>query len=210
MRDSARDQRIYDHLAKLFPSPDCALNHDSVFQLLIATILSAQCTDERVNIVTKDLFATYPDAASMSQASIPSLEKLVKSTGFFRSKAKSLKSTSVDIMEKHQGDVPKTMKALTAFRGVGRKTANVVLGNAYGINEGIVVDTHVGRLSRRFAWTTEKDAVKVEKDLMAWMPQADWTVISHRLIMHGRGTCKSQNPKCNTCVLNYVCPSVML
>lgn len=210
MRSKERDQDIYRHLAKLFPSPECALDHDSPFQLLIATILSAQCTDERVNLVTKGLFARYPDAQSMSEASIASLETLVKSTGFFRSKAKSLKATSTDIIEKHQGRVPKTMEALTALRGVGRKTANVVLGNIFGINAGIVVDTHVGRLSRRFRWTDQKDAVKVEKDLMSWVPQKDWTVISHRLIMHGRATCKSQRPKCEACSMQHLCPSVML
>lgn len=194
-------------LAKLFPDPNCALVHDDPFQLLVATILSAQCTDERVNKVTPSLFQKYPDAASMSKAPLSSIEKLIQSTGFFRSKAKSLKSSSEDIVTKHGGKVPASMDELIKLRGVGRKTANVVLGNAFGKNVGVVVDTHVGRLSRRFGFTKEKDPVKVEKDLMKLVSQKDWTVISHRMIMHGRATCKARKPLCGACELHTLCPS---
>lgn len=207
MKKAERNEKILKGLAKLFPNPDCALIHDNPYQLLIATILSAQCTDERVNRVTPPLFKMYPTPKKMGKAPLSSIEKLIQSTGFFRSKAKSLKSTSQDIVEYHNGQVPETMEELIKLKGVGRKTANVVLGNAFGKNIGVVVDTHVGRLSRRFGLTKQKDPVKVEKDLMKIVPQKDWTVISHRMIMHGRATCKSQRPKCGECKLNHLCPS---
>lgn len=199
---------ILKELAKLFPNPNCALDHQTPFQLLIATILSAQCTDVRVNKVTPNLFAKYPTPQKMAKANLEDIEKLIQSTGFFRSKAKSLQSSSRDIVEKFDGLVPQTMDGLTSLRGVGRKTANVVLGNSFGINVGIVVDTHVGRISRRLGFTPHKDPVKVEQDLMKVVPQKDWTVLSHRMIMHGRATCKSQRPLCEVCKLAPLCPFV--
>ncbi|MCB1198166.1 MAG: endonuclease III [Deltaproteobacteria bacterium] len=210
MKKSERNQQILQGLAKLFPNPDCALIHDGPFQLLIATILSAQCTDERVNMVTPPLFAKYPTPEKMAHASLQSLETLVKSTGFYRAKAKSLQSTAQDIVSRHHGQVPNTMHDLIQLRGVGRKTANVVLGNAFGKNVGVVVDTHVGRLSRKFGFTKHKDPIKVEKDLMKLVPQEDWTVISHRMIMHGRTTCKARKPLCGVCKLHHLCPSALV
>ncbi len=210
MKKSERHNAILKKLAQLFPDPDCALDHDTPYQLLMATILSAQCTDVRVNKVTPALFEAYPTAEKAANADVSDVEALVRSTGFYRSKAKSIVSSSQDIVEKHNGALPQTMKELTALRGVGRKTANVVLGNAFGINVGVVVDTHVGRLSRRLGLTKHKDAVRIEKDLMKIVPQEDWTVFSHRMIMHGRQTCKSQNPKCDQCALSTLCPSAFL
>lgn len=205
---SARRQHILDGLNKLFPNPKCELDHNNPYELLMATILSAQCTDVRVNKVTPDLFAACPNAFEMAQAPLAKIEKLIQSTGFFRSKAKSLQSSSVDIVEKHGAKVPETMEELTKLRGVGRKTANVILGTAFGKNIGVVVDTHVGRLSRRFGFTKQKDPVKVEKDLMKIVPQEDWTKISHQMILHGRATCKARKPLCDACKLAAICPRI--
>ena len=194
-------------LRRAYPDANCALEHRTPFQLLVATILSAQCTDVRVNIVTKELFARYPDAESLAAAPRPTLERLVHSTGFFRNKAKNLKGTARQLVAEHGGRVPDTMEALLALPGVARKTANVVLGNAYGKNEGVVVDTHVGRLSRRLGLTTHDDPVKVERDLMALVPRADWTWVAHALILHGRAICGARGPRCGECPLAPDCPS---
>ena len=194
-------------LKKEYPDAHCELDFKSPFQLLVATILSAQCTDKRVNMVTPRLFATYPTPKKMAEARPEELEEIIKSTGFFRAKAKSLQGMSSGLLEQHGGKVPDTMDDLVALRGVGRKTANVVLGNAFGKDEGIVVDTHVGRLSVRLALTNETDPVRVEKKLMALVPRRDWTIFSHLLIFHGRRVCVARLPKCGECVLNDVCPS---
>ncbi len=194
----------------LYPDANCALEHHNPFELLTSTILSAQCTDARVNMVTPALFKKYPTPEKMSKAPMEKLEELVRTTGFFRSKAKSLHEMSKSLVEKFGGKVPNTMEDLIQLRGVGRKTANVVLGNAFGKNIGVVVDTHVGRLSRRFYFTKQMDPVKVEQDLMKIVPQEHWTAISHEMILHGRAICKAQNPKCHACPLADVCPSFPL
>ena len=198
---------ILKRLKVEYPDAHCELDFKSPLQLLIATILSAQCTDKRVNMVTPELFRTYPDAESLSAAKTEELEELIKSTGFFRNKTKSLLGMSAAVAEKHGGNVPSTMDELVHLPGVGRKTANVVLGNAFGINEGVVVDTHVGRLSVRLGLTDETDPVKVEQVLMALFPRDDWALLSHLLIFHGRRVCIARTPKCGECVLNDICPS---
>jgi endonuclease-3 len=201
-----RAARIIAELGKLYPAAHCALNHANAFELLIATILSAQCTDVRVNIVTPELFKKFPTPEKMAAAEPRQLEKIIQSTGFFRSKAKSILATSQDIVTKHAGKVPQTMEELTALRGVGRKTANVVLGNAFEQNIGIVVDTHVSRLSQRLALTKETDPVKIEQDLMKLVPQDHWTLFSHEFIFHGRQICHARKPKCEQCPLLKDCP----
>jgi endonuclease-3 len=198
---------ILVRLKKEYPDAHCELDFNSPLQLLAATILSAQCTDKRVNMVTPQLFETYPDAESMSSAKVEDLEEIIKSTGFFRNKTKSLLGMSAAVAERHAGAVPPTMEELVKLPGVGRKTANVVLGNAFGINEGVVVDTHVGRLSVRLGLTDETDPVKVEQVLMALFPRNDWALLSHLLIFHGRRVCIARAPKCGECVLNDICPS---
>ena len=198
---------ILSRLKKEYPDAHCELDFETPLQLLIATILSAQCTDKRVNMVTPELFRTYPDAESLSAAEQEKIEELIRSTGFFRNKTKSLLGMSAAVAERHGGSVPSTMEELVELPGVGRKTANVVLGNAFGINVGVVVDTHVGRLSVRLGLTNETDPVKVEQALMPLFPQEDWTLISHLLIFHGRRICIARAPKCAACVLNDVCPS---
>ncbi len=203
----ARARRIVRGLHRLYPDADCALHHRSAFELLVATILSAQCTDERVNQVTPVLFRRYPAAAALAAAKLPELEDLIRPTGFFRNKAKSLKGLGQALLSDHGGEVPAEMSALVALPGIGRKTANVVLGNAFGIDEGIVVDTHVGRLSRRLALTGEKDPVKVERDLMRLVPRSRWTLWAHLLIDHGRKVCKARRPDCAGCVVAALCPS---
>lgn len=194
-------------LSRTYPDVHCELDHRGPFQLLIATILSAQCTDARVNMVTPALFKKYPDARCMAASPQEDIEDLVRSTGFFRSKAKNIRAASQIIMEKHGGDVPRDMEALTHLPGVGRKTANVVLGNAYGIEEGIVVDTHVARLSKRLGLTRHTDPVKIENDLMKVVPREAWTLWSHLLIWHGRRRCYARKPDCASCELATVCPS---
>jgi endonuclease-3 len=200
--------RVYKQLEKLYPDAHCALDHGSPFQLLVATILSAQCTDVRVNIVTPALFKAYPTPRKMAQAKITHLEQLVKTTGFFRNKAKNIQGAALAIEQDHGGEVPDTMEELLKLPGVARKTANVVLGNAFDKNIGVVVDTHVGRLSVRLGWTSETDPKKVERDLMALFPQKNWTMLSHLLIHHGRGPCKARNPKCDECALLKSCPQI--
>ena len=202
-----RTLRIIAVLKKNYPDAHCALTHSNAYQLLVATILSAQCTDVRVNMVTPALFKKYPSAKELAAASTPELEKMIQSTGFFRSKAKSLKESATDIVALHGGEVPGTMEELTKLRGVGRKTANVVLGNAFGQNVGIVVDTHVSRLSARLGLTAQTDPVKIEQDLVKLVPQDDWTLFSHLLIFHGRQICIARKPRCEQCPLLAVCPT---
>jgi endonuclease-3 len=197
---------VLKRLRREFPDAKCALDHETPHQLLAATILSAQCTDARVNLVTRDLFRKYPDVGAFAHASRAELERDVKSTGFFRMKARSLVEMSQDIVAKHGGEVPRTMEELTALRGVGRKTANVVLGNAFGI-PGVVVDTHVKRLSARLGFTRETDPEKIEADLGDLWPRRWWTLGSHLLILHGRRTCKARKPDCPGCVVRDLCPS---
>ncbi|WP_442481502.1 endonuclease III [Aeoliella sp. SH292] len=200
--------RVIRRLEADYPDAECALVHGTAFQLLIATILSAQCTDERVNIVTKDLFAQYPTAADIAAAPIAKLEKIVQSTGFFRAKAKNIKACSQGLVDHHGGEVPQDLDALVVLPGVGRKTANVVLGTAFGIPTGVVVDTHVGRLTRRLGLTSETDAVKVERDLMQIVPKKQWIDFSHRLIHHGRAICNARKPKCDACSMRKFCPQI--
>ena len=205
-----RRQRTEEILARLeseYPDSRCALGHQNALELLVATILSAQCTDKRVNAVTPALFARYPAAADYAAAPLEDLEQTVRTTGFFRNKARSLKGLGQALIADHDGEVPADMDALVALPGVGRKTANVVLGNAFGIDEGIVVDTHVGRLSRLLALTEEKDPVRVERDLTTLVPRSVWTLWAHLLIDHGRAVCKARRPDCGRCVLANLCPS---
>lgn len=197
---------ILKRLKKEFPDAKCALEHETPLQLLVATILSAQCTDKRVNLVTPALFAKYPDAAAFAAADQAELEKDIQSTGFFRNKTRSILGMSREVLTKHRGEVPRTMEELTALPGVGRKTANVVLGNAFGI-PGLVVDTHVTRLSNLLGLTRHKDAVKIEFELMELFPRTWWTLSSHLLILHGRRTCVARRPRCSECVLRDLCPS---
>lgn len=202
-----RAGRIVRKLTKEFPAPQCALDHDTPFQLLVATILSAQCTDERVNLTTPALFEAYPDAFAMAKASPAHLEELIRSTGFFRNKAKNILGASVALVEDHDGVVPRTMDELLALPGVARKTANVVLGVAFGIAVGVVVDTHVSRISNLLELTSEKDPKKIERDLMAILPEKHWIDFSHRLILHGRKTCIARRPRCAECPIAKDCPS---
>ena len=201
-----RVKKILPVLKKTYPQAKCSLDHANPLELLVATILSAQCTDERVNIVTKSLFKKYRDARAYAAASQEELEKDIQSTGFFRNKAKSIRAMAAALIEKHGGEVPRTMDELTALAGVGRKTANVVLGNAFGMNVGVTVDTHVTRLSQRLGLTKHTDAVKIEQDLIPIVPQADWTLWSHLLIYHGRAICQARKPKCGECGLREWCP----
>jgi endonuclease III len=201
----ARAHAIAEVLQKNYPAAECALTHSNALELLIATILSAQCTDARVNLVTPALFKRYKSAREFADSDPAELEKLIQSTGFFRSKAKSIREACRDIADKHNGEVPNTLEALVELRGVGRKTANVVLGNIFGV-PGMVVDTHVGRLSRRFNFTKNTDPVKVEQDLMKLFPPERWTLLSHELILHGRKYCKAPTPKCDGCPLIPLCP----
>jgi endonuclease-3 len=194
-------------LKALYPDAACALHHRNAFELLVATILSAQCTDVRVNMVTPELFKRYPNPAAMAAAVPSDLEKLIRTTGFFRSKTRSLLESAADIFTKHGGRVPGTMEELVALRGVGRKTANVVLGNAFGQNVGVVVDTHVARLSLRLGLTRHKDPAKVEDDLMKLVPRGQWTLFSHWLIFHGRQVCQARKPRCQECRLLALCPT---
>ncbi|HSJ23053.1 MAG TPA: endonuclease III [Longimicrobiales bacterium] len=207
---AARRERTAEIIRRLhteYPDARCSLDHRNAYELLAATILSAQCTDERVNMVTPALFKAYPAPADLAAAPQESVEELIRSTGFFRSKAKSLVGMATAVEEQHGGEVPRDMEALTALPGVGRKTANVVLGNAFGIDEGVVVDTHVKRLSGRLGLTRHTDPVKVEPDLMKLAPREEWTDLSHLFIYHGRAVCKAPTPRCEACVLADICPS---
>jgi endonuclease-3 len=195
-------------LRREYPDADCALDYETPLQLLIATILSAQCTDERVNLVTKELFRRYPTAGHLARVPIKTLEKAVQSTGFFRNKAKNIKACCAALVAKYEGDVPQDLDALVELPGVGRKTANVVLGTAYGLATGVVVDTHVSRISRRLGLTTEKDPVKIEQDLMKQLTKKEWVAFSHRVIHHGRRVCKARKPDCDNCSLSDLCPRI--
>lgn len=204
---AAHALEILRRLKREYPDAHCELDFDTPLQLLIATILSAQCTDKRVNMVTPELFRIFPAARDLAAAEPDRLEEMIRSTGFFRNKTKSLLGMSAAVVELHDGEVPRTMAELVLLPGVGRKTANVVLGNAFGTNEGVVVDTHVGRLAVRLGLTNETDPVKVEQILMRLIPREDWTLVSHLLIFHGRRVCIARAPKCGECVLNDICPS---
>ena len=201
-----RTRLIISKLKKTYPSAHCELHHSNPLQLLIATILSAQCTDERVNKVTPALFARCQTARDFAEIPLAELEGLVRTTGFFRAKAKSIRGCAAALLQDHRGEVPRTMEDLHKLPGVGRKTANVVLGNAFNLAEGIVVDTHVGRLSRRMGLTRQTDPVKVEKALVKIVPKEDWTLFSHLLIWHGRRRCSARKPDCAQCELSALCP----
>ncbi len=205
---SAKKQRaleIFDRLTELYPDAYCSLDHGSTVQLLVATILSAQCTDERVNKVTPALFARFPDAAAMAGADLSELEELVRSTGFYRNKAKNIQGACRMIMEKFGGEVPQRMEELMLLPGVARKTANVVMSNAFGINMGVTVDTHVKRLTYRFGLTRYTDPIRVERDLMKLLPQPEWENYSIRTIFHGRNICDARKPLCDQCTLIDLC-----
>ena len=203
-----RADALAGELPRIYPTAHCELDFSNPLELLVATILSAQCTDVRVNMVTPALFMRCLTAADYASIPQEELEEIIRSTGFYRNKAKSIRGMGEALVERHGGTVPQTMKELSALPGAGRKTANVVLGNAFGINEGVVVDTHVGRLSLRLGLTSFKDPVKVERDLMKLFPEKEWTNLSHWLIWHGRRRCKARNPDCKECELRKMCPSV--
>jgi endonuclease-3 len=203
----ARVRTIIRRLRREFPDAKCALDHTNPLELLVATILSAQCTDVRVNLVTPALFAKYRSAADYAAADPHVFEKEIQSTGFFRNKTKSIMGMAQALLERHGGSVPDTMEELVALPGVGRKTANVVLGNAFDKNEGVVVDTHVQRLSGLLKLTREETPEKIERDLMSLVPRKDWTIFSHLLILHGRRTCIARRPRCEVCTINRWCPS---
>lgn len=202
----ARTGEILDRLEKLYPDADCELDYRNAYELLIATILSAQCTDKRVNSVTPSLFARYPTAKDLAVASLLEVEEIIRSTGFFRSKAKSVTSCAQSLVDQHGGEVPRDFDAAVKLKGVGRKTANVVLGHVYGIAEGIAVDTHVLRLSARLALTKADDPIHVEQDLMKIVPQKRWIKTTDLLIFHGRRICDARRPRCGECGIFDVCP----
>jgi endonuclease-3 len=207
MTRGERAAEILRLLRRAYPDAHCELVHRNPFELLVATILSAQCTDVRVNMVTPALFEKYPDAQAMAGGRQEDLEELIRSTGFYRNKAKNIRAASASLTEKHGGKVPRDLESLTVLPGVGRKTANVVLGNAYGIESGVVVDTHVGRLSQRLGLTKHRDPVKIEQDLIRLVPRDAWTLWSHLLIWHGRRRCFARKPDCDHCELSALCPS---
>ncbi len=207
MEGKAPAEETIARLKSEYPGAKTALDWKNPLELLVATILSAQTTDVRVNAVTPTLFAKYPAAADYAAADPAELEEDIRPTGFFRNKAKSLRGMARALVDDHGGEVPRTMEDLVALPGVGRKTANVVLGNAFSIDEGVVVDTHVRRLSNRLGFTTHNDPEKIERDLMQTVPKRDWTVFSHLLILHGRSVCKARKPACEDCVVNDLCPS---
>jgi endonuclease-3 len=195
-------------LKELYPDPRCALVHENAYQLIVATILSAQCTDARVNLVTPTLFAHYPDAQALSQAKQEDVETIIRSTGFFRAKSRNLIGMGRAVVERHHGEIPAELDALTELPGVGRKTAHVVMGNAFGIASGVVVDTHVKRLAMRMGLTTKTDPGVIEHELAALTPRKEWINLSHRLIEHGRAVCRAVNPACSICELRTICPRV--
>jgi endonuclease-3 len=207
MKKNDKAMKILHRLNLEYPDAHCELNHKNAFELLIATILSAQCTDVRVNMVTPHLFKKFPNPEKLSKASQADVEEIIKSTGFFKSKAQNIILTSKILVEKYNSTIPQTMDELTSLAGVGRKTANVVLGNAFNINYGIVVDTHVKRITKLLGLTKNTDPEKVEQDLMKLIPQESWTLISHLFIFLGRRTCKARNPDCPKCILSDLCPS---
>ena len=206
----ARAPQILARLQAAYPDARCALDHRNAFELLCATILSAQCTDARVNLVTPTLFAAYPTPETLAMARPADVEAIIKSTGFFRNKTRSLIGMAQALVAEHGGQVPRTMEQLQVLPGVGRKTANVILGNAYGINEGITVDTHVARLSRLLGLTRESDPAKIERDLIPLFPRDAWGLLSHLLIFHGRQVCIARRPRCGECVLSDLCPSSLV
>ena len=205
-----RTEQIIKQLKHAHPDAHCALNHSNAFELLVATILSAQCTDERVNLVTADLFRKYRKAEDFIRAEPAELEQDIRSTGFYRNKAKAIQGACRLIVERHSGRVPSTLDELLELPGVARKTANVVLGNAFGMAVGVVVDTHVGRLSQRLGLTSHEQPEKIERDLMALVPQKDWVDFAHLMIYHGRAICKARKPECASCTLEDLCPSSLL
>ncbi len=200
-------EEIGRRLAALYPDAHCELDYRTPLQLLVATILSAQCTDKRVNMVTPELFKRFPTAKALADAPIEEIEELVKTTGFYRNKAKNVQGMARALVAHHGGKVPTSMDELVVLPGVGRKTANVVLGNAFGINEGVVVDTHVARLSARFGLTKETDPIKIEQALIPLFPRDQWTMLSHWMIWHGRRICDARTPRCGECTLRDICPS---
>lgn len=205
---SSRAKALILRLREAYPDAHCSLDFASPFQLVIATILSAQCTDKRVNMVTPELFRRWPDAAALAGAKQRDLEAVIRSTGFFRAKAKSILGCARALVDRHGGEVPRTIEELVRLPGVGRKTANVVLGTAFGIASGVVVDTHVGRISRRLGLTRAADAVRAERDLVRVLPRENWIEFSHWLIEHGRGVCSARRPVCDDCSLLDLCPRV--
>jgi len=208
----ARAEEVYDRLAEAYPDAHCELNHSSPFELAVATILSAQTTDVRVNMVTPELFAAYPTPEALAEAEVEHVEELVHSTGFYRNKARNIIGFASELVDEHGGEMPRTIRELSAMPGVGRKTANVVLGNAFDINEGVVVDTHVRRISNLLGFTgtrrqEEKNVERIERDLMNLFPNERWTMLSHLFIWHGRAVCIARRPRCEECVLSDLCPS---
>ncbi len=202
-----RAATIYEILLAEHPDAKCALEHVSPYELAVATILSAQCTDARVNMVTPELFRRYPDPGSLAAAIPAELEEVIRSTGFFRNKTRNLIGMATALLEEHKGELPRSIKELSALPGIGRKTANVILGNAFGIDEGVVVDTHVKRLAGRMRFTAQSTPEKIERDLMALFPRRVWTMLAHLLIHHGRRVCNARKPKCNQCAISHLCPS---
>lgn len=202
-----RAARIYELLAREYPDAHCELDHDGAYQLAVATILSAQTTDQRVNLVTPVLFERYPTVADLAGARQEDVEEIVRSTGFFRNKAKNIIGFARAVMAEHDGEIPRSLGELAALPGIGRKTANVILGNAYAIDEGVVVDTHVKRLAGRLGLTAHEDPIRVEQDLMALFPRERWTMLSHLLIWHGRRVCDARKPRCEACIVSRLCPS---
>lgn len=209
-KETQRRLEILRKLKQLYPHAECALHFRNAYELLIATILSAQSTDKTVNGLTPALFKKYPSPQELAAANPKELEQLIHASGFFRTKARNLLGCAQVLMKQHHGEVPQTMPALTALPGVGRKTANVVLGNAFGKNEGIVVDTHVQRLSQRLGFTKQTQPEKIEQELTSWVPRKEWTMFSHWLILHGRQVCVARKPKCETCALAAACPASLL
>ena len=207
MNRAERAVELLRRLPEIYPDAHCELVYSNPLELLVATILSAQCTDKRVNIVAKELFRRCRSARDFAEIPLPELEALVRSTGFFRNKAKNIRNMAAELLAKHGGEVPKTLEELAALPGVGRKTANVVLGNAFGLNEGVVVDTHVTRLARRLGLTKADNPVHIEKDLIKLFPRRNWTDLSHWLIFHGRRRCQARKPDCAECELRDICPS---
>lgn len=193
-------------LQRYYPDAHCALDYTNPYELLVATVLSAQCTDARVNMVTPHLFKKYPTPQKMAKAKLEDIEQIIRSTGFYKNKAKGLKSAAITLVEKYNGEIPQDIESLVGLAGVGRKTANVVLGNAFGIASGIVVDTHVSRLSFRLGWVTTDNAVLIEKELCKHVPKEDWVILPHLLISHGRAICKARKPDCAHCFLVETCP----
>lgn len=202
-----RAEEVFRLLAEEYPDAHCELDHRSPFELAVATILSAQTTDQRVNMVTPELFRRFPDAGALSEAAQEEVEEIVRSTGFFRNKARNIIGFARALVEEHGGEIPRSIDVLSKMPGVGRKTANVILGNAFGINEGVVVDTHVKRLARLMGLTRETTPEKVERDLIPLFPRNEWTMLSHLLIWHGRRVCDARKPACERCVVSHLCPS---